>query len=279
MSLKALPKIKTTQLPDICAFELDEDALGRFNPVIRSAQTADNTIDILDTIGEDMWGEGVSLKYVSDRLRAIGSQEVFVDINSPGGDFFTGIGIYNLLREHPAKVNVRIIGLAASAASVIAMAGDTVSIARAGFLMIHNAWVVAIGNRRDLAQAVKTLEPFDAAMASLYAEKAGGKAETFAKYMDQETYFNGDQAIEVGLADSLLASDQVTEDKSAAPEANAKMAIRHADIAMAKGGMPRSKRRDLLAKLKGTQDATQPATQDAGKVLAELERLKNAMRS
>ncbi|MFT2622165.1 head maturation protease, ClpP-related, partial [Escherichia coli] len=72
--------------------------------------------------------------------------------NSPGGDMFEGLAIYNLLREHEGEVNVKVLGLAASAGSVIAMAGDTVQIARAGFLMIHNAWVVAMGNRNDLRE-------------------------------------------------------------------------------------------------------------------------------
>ncbi|MBN0106041.1 Clp protease ClpP, partial [Pseudomonas aeruginosa] len=92
-----------------------------------------------EPIGYDWWtGEGVTAKRIAGALRAIGGDvDVTVNINSPGGDVFEGLAIYNLLREHKGKVTVRVLGLAASAASFIAMAADEVKIARAGFLMIH----------------------------------------------------------------------------------------------------------------------------------------------
>ena len=176
MSLRKLPEISASRLPTICAFEPDADALERWNASVMAAQTPDNTISVLDVIGEDFWsGGGVTSKRIAAALRAIGDQDVFVDINSPGGDFFEGVAIYNALRAHPRKVTVRVLGLAASAASIIAMAGDDVQIGKAGFLMVHNAWAVAIGNRHDMAEAAATMEPFDDAMATLYADRAGVK--------------------------------------------------------------------------------------------------------
>ena len=188
------------------------------------------------------------------RVRAFGpfADEITVDLNSPGGDFFEGVAIYNLLRADPRRVTVRILGLAASAASVIAMAGDEVRIGRAGFLMVHNAWVVAIGNRHDMAAAAETMIPFDAAMAEVYAAKAGVDPEIAAEWMDSERWFTGAEAVEAGLADGFLAAD-VTRDGGVQPEAPS--ALRRIDTLLARQNLPRSERRALLAELRGTQDA------------------------
>lgn len=280
MSLRKLPEIKAERLPTICAFEPDADAVERWNAGIMAAsQTSDNTISILDIIGEDWWtGGGVTSKRVAAALRAIGDQEVFVDLNSPGGDFFEGVAIYNALRAHPRKVTVRILGLAASAASVIAMAGDEIQIGKAGFLMVHNAWVVAMGNRHDLADAAKTMEPFDDAMATVYADRSGVKKAKAAEWMDNETWFNGEQAVSEGLADNYLPADQVTEDTAKASAAKGVNATRRVDALLAKSGIPRSERRTLLNEVKsGTHDAAADVTQDADDIRAALERLTNTI--
>lgn len=108
---------------------------------IRPAALAmnDNVITMFDVIGEDWWtGGGITAKGVAAALRAIGDRPVEVQINSPGGDMFEGIAIYNVLREHSQAITIKIMGMAASAASVIAMAGDTIEIGAASFIMIHN---------------------------------------------------------------------------------------------------------------------------------------------
>lgn len=87
-------------------------------------------------------GEGVTAKRISAALRAIGEQDIVVNLNSPGGDMFEGLAIYNLLRAHSGKVTVNILGIAASAASIIAMAGDEIKMGRGAFLMIHNCWAM-----------------------------------------------------------------------------------------------------------------------------------------
>ena len=92
---------------------------------------------------------------------------------------------------NPAAVTVQVMGIAASAASVIAMAGDEILIPESGFLMIHDAWALAIGNRHDMRAAADLLEPFDGAMASVYAARSGQDKETVAQWMDDETWFNG----------------------------------------------------------------------------------------
>lgn len=272
MSLRELPEISASRLPEVCAYELDHGVVDRWNAGVMAATTGDNTISILDVIGEDYWaGGGVTSKRVAAALRAIGDQDVVVDINSPGGDFFEGVAIYNTLRAHPKKVTVRIIGLAASAASVIAMAGDDIQIGKAGFMMIHNSWVIAMGNRHDLADAAKTMEPFDDAMATVYSDRAGVKKAKAAEWMDAETWFNGEQAVAAGLATGFLDADAVTEDKTKAESGRGVNATRRVDARLAKTGMPRSERRALLAELKGgMQDAALTVTHDADADIAAL---------
>lgn len=273
MSLRNLPELMAAQLPEICAFEPDAEVLGRWNNGLQAAETSNNTISILDQIGADFFGEGITAKRVAAALRSIGSNDVVVEINSPGGDFFEGVAIYNALRAHPHKVTVRVLGLAASAASIIAMAGDDIEIGRAGFLMVHNAWVLARGNRHDLAAAAETMAPFDEAMASVYSARADVSRETAAEWMDSETWFNGEEAIEHGLADALLPADAVTD-----AEPQASNAVRTIDRALAKVGMPRSERRPLISALKGgTHDAAPTVTHDADELNAALLRLKSTL--
>lgn len=282
MSLKNLPEIRAERLPKVCAFEPDPEAIERWNAGIMAAQqTPENTISILDVIGEDFWtGGGVTSKRVAAALRGIGDQEVFVDLNSPGGDFFEGVAIYNALRAHPHKVTVRILGLAASAASVIAMAGDEIQIGKAGFFMVHNAWVVAIGNRHDLAEAAKVMEPFDDAMATVYSDRAGVKKSKAAEWMDNETWFNGEQAVVEGLADAFLPADQVVEDKTKAAAGRAVNATRRIDAQLAKSGIPRSERRALLNEVKGgMHDAAATVTHDADDLATALQQLRSTLNS
>lgn len=252
MTLRQLPQIKAFERPteDLVPVPADH-ALAKWKPGIHARSVDDAaTISIYDVIGEDLWtGEGVTSKRISAALRSIGSSDVVVNINSPGGDFFEGIAIYNLLREHPHKVTVKVMGLAASAASVIAMAGDEVQISEIGFLMVHNAWAVAMGNRHDMREVADTMEPFDDAMAGLYAAKAGVDKADAAAWMDKETWFNGAQAVENGLADALLPSSDVLQTDDAGTKAKA--AAARVEAALARQGLPRSERRSLIGEVAG----------------------------
>lgn len=255
-------------------FTPDDKTLARWNPSIVAADSGNTSISIFDAIGNDPWsGEGVTAKRIAAALRSIGEQDVTVDINSPGGDFFEGLAIYNLLKEHPHRVSVRVIGLAASAASVIAMAGDEILMAESSFLMIHNAWGMVVGNRHDLREAAEKLEPFDDSMAALYAKRAGIDKATAAAWMDEEKWFNGQEAVAAGLSDGLLESDAVTESDT---DQKAIAAVRRIDAALARQGIPRSERRSLLREVKGgTHDAASNATPCAG----NNDELKAALRS
>jgi ATP-dependent Clp protease protease subunit len=268
MTIRALPAIKAFQRPDgIEADSLDPTVLDHWDSGLRASAAGEGTvIDIFDVIGEDFWtGGGVTVKSVRAALDG-SSGPVTVNINSPGGDYFEGLAIYNTLREHPARVNINVMGLAASAASVIAMAGDKTRIARAGFLMIHNCWVLAIGDRHDLEAASQTMAQFDAAMSDLYSVRTGKPAADIAAWMDAETWFSGEQAVENGFADTLLPSDAVKQDATARGRGAPVMALRRTDSILARQGVTKTERRKLLNEIKGGKSgaAVLPAMQDAG---------------
>ncbi|WP_288430212.1 head maturation protease, ClpP-related [uncultured Agrobacterium sp.] len=232
---------------------------------VRAVDQGDNVITMFETIGEDYWsGGGVTAKKIAAQLRAVGPRPVEVQINSPGGDMFEGIAIYNVLREHSQPITVKIMGMAASAASIIAMAGDTIEIGAASFVMIHNCWVVAVGNRHDMRETSEWLEPFDQAMVDLYAARSGQDPKEIAKWMDSETYMSGSQAIGRGFADSLLASDTMTVDEDAKATDRSINELRATEISLVSAGMTRSDARARINKIKGTPGAATEATPGAG---------------
>ncbi|MBU9501321.1 Clp protease ClpP [Burkholderia multivorans] len=279
MSLLQLPEIRADHRLGAAQFDVRPDALERWNPDVRAANADDAAaISIYDSIGDNWEGTGVTAKRISAALRNIGARDVTVNVNSPGGDFFEGVAIYNLLREHKAKVTVNVMGLAASAASVIAMAGDEILMGDGAFLMIHNAWAVAIGNRHDMAAAAATLAPFDAAMAKLYAQRAGISEETAAAMMDKETWIGADQAVKDGFATGKLDSAPLSMNTNTSSGRKAMALI---EASMARAGYSRSMRRDALKALfDGKPGATAGnATPGAGEdVAASLHTLINALK-
>lgn len=253
-----------------------EDAAG-----IRALQRGDNVITMFDMIGEDFWtGGGVTAKKVAAQLRAIGDKPVEIQVNSPGGDMFEGIAIYNVLREHPQDITIKVMGMAASAASIIAMAGDRIEIGAASFIMIHNCWVMAVGNRHDMSETAEWLAPFDQAMVDLYAARSGRKADEIAKWMDAETYMSGSQAIERGFADALLSADAMTVDESAQARDRDVNELRAMELQLCCSGMTRTDARARINKIKGTPGAAiETATPGAGDDWTGLSALLSAFRS
>ncbi|HHK4260349.1 TPA: head maturation protease, ClpP-related [Pseudomonas aeruginosa] len=248
MTLRNLPAAPEARPRSGVQCDLAPKALDAWRPELRAASgdNPDSTITIYEPIGYDWWtGEGVTAKRIAGALRSIGSDiDVTVNINSPGGDVFEGLAIYNLLREHKGKVTVNIIGLAASAASFIAMAGDEIRIGRAAFLMIHNAWLIAMGNRNDLREIADWLEPFDMTLADIYAQRTGIDIDDIVKQMDAETWIGGREAVDKGWADAFLESDEISSAPSNRSEAI--LAKRRMDAALARSGMPRSQRNELI---------------------------------
>lgn len=260
MSLRTLPVAAVSARGDFRA-ACSPKALKSWNPDVRAATAeSDTSISIFDVIGEDWWtGEGVTSRRIAGALRAIGERDVVVNINSPGGDYFEGLAIYNLLREHKGRVTVKIVGIAASAASVIAMAGDEIQIARAGFLMIHNVWIVAMGDRHELRAAADWLEPFDQTAVDIYSARAGLSAEDIGAMLDRETWIGGADAVDQGFADSLLPSDAVATAQNRAT--GQLRAERQVENLCRLAGESRSSARDLLQALK----TFKPGAEDDGK--------------
>jgi len=226
-------------------------AFDRWDSSIRAAAESeeDRTIGIYDVIGEDWWtGGGFTAKRMSAALRSLGKGPVTVAINSPGGDMFEGLAMYSMLREHPGEVTVKVMGIAASAASIIAMAGDQVQVARAGFLMIHNCWLLAAGNRHELREIADHLEPFDQAMADVYAARTGEDVKAMQKLMDRESYIGGSAAVSQGFADSLLDSDEISK----TDDGKNASAVRRMEAALRASGMPKSEAMRLISQFKSS---------------------------
>lgn len=260
MSLRKLPEIQAFERPDGLGWDAPSDVLARWEP--RASESSEPAaINLYDVIGEDMWtGDGWTAKRMAGALRAIGQRDVVVKINSPGGDVFEGLAIYNLLREHSAKVTVKVMGIAASAASFIAMAADEVQMGAGTFLMIHNAWGVVVGNRNDMREAADIFEKFDSSMMDIYAARTGQKATAIAEMMDAETYITAKDAVALGFADSVVDFPAESEQSAS----NKIAAKRRVDALLAKQGVPRSERRAMLREISGMHDAADNATPRAG---------------
>lgn len=132
-----------------------------------------------------------------------GTKEIRLHINSPGGDVFEGIAILNALRQHPAKITTVVDGLAASIASVIALAGDEMLMAPNSEFMIHEAWGGCLGNAADMRKLADVLDHISDNIAAAYATRAGGEVAHWRALMAEETWFNADETVTAGLADRI----------------------------------------------------------------------------
>lgn len=282
MSLRKLHTPKAFHRPEGFTWETSPEAFSEWTERPLAAEADDpNTVSIYGVIGEDFWtGEGFTAKRMAGALRSIGKNAVTVNINSPGGDMFEGMAIYNLLREHKAAVTVKVMGIAASAASIIAMAGDTIQMGTGSMMMVHNGWGMVVGNRHDFTDAKDVFETFDSSMAAIYAERTGLNAKVVMSMMDgpsrssDGTYMAADEAIEKGFADSTFEPGDTSAQASSAFPAVV-VARRRTEAALAKAGMGRKERYDTLAALASPHVETQP---DAD-LTASMQALVKAMRS
>lgn len=160
-------------------------------------------VSIFDEISP--WGVTAN-EFVRD-LKALDVDTIELRLNTPGGLVFDGITIYNALRDHRATVNATVDGLAASIGSIIAMAGDTVTMNRGTHLMIHDPSGGVIGNAKDMREMADVLDKVATTMSGIYAERAGGTPESWREAMLAETWYTADEAVESGLADSVAGAD------------------------------------------------------------------------
>jgi ATP-dependent Clp protease protease subunit len=173
---------------------------------IEQSSEAEATIYLYDTI-DPYFGTNAE-QFVKD-LNALKASTIHVRINSPGGDVFDARAIATAIDQHPATIIAHVDGLAASAASYIAIAADRVEMAPGSFMMIHKAWTFAYGNAEDLTSVASLLEKIDSTLVADYAKKTGASEAKIAEWMAAETWFTSDEAVAEGFAD-VVASEEST---------------------------------------------------------------------
>jgi ATP-dependent Clp endopeptidase proteolytic subunit ClpP len=174
-----------------------------FAPAASAGETS--TIQIFDQIGEDWYGgSGLSAKQFSDVLNEIGNGPLLVEINSPGGNVWDGLSIYNQLRGRKAPVTTRVVGIAASIASIIALAGDKVEMADAALMMIHDPSGMASGTSEDMRKMADALDQHAEVLVGVYAKKTGRSPESIRAAMKSETWFTTAEALAFGLVDKPI---------------------------------------------------------------------------
>ncbi len=166
--------------------------------------TTNNTLELcmFDDIGADFFGNGITAAMVKDALSG-DYKNVVVRINSYGGDAFEGIAIYNLLQSNGKPVNVIVDGVAASAASIIAMAGETVTMNAGTQMMIHNAMTLGVGNATDLRKVADTLDTVSSGIADIYVNNTELDKDTILEMMEEETWMNPEEAKAKGFATAI----------------------------------------------------------------------------
>ncbi|MBV4421037.1 head maturation protease, ClpP-related [Clostridium tyrobutyricum] len=156
------------------------------------------------------WGDEITPKNFKEELDSLGDIKTLnVYINSGGGDVFAGQAIYSMLKRHSAAVNVYVDGLAASIASIIAMAGDNVKMPKNAMLMVHNPWSFGMGNANDFRKLADDLDKVRESMISVYEDKTGMEKESIVELLDAETWMTAEEAVEFGFADEIEEEKQV----------------------------------------------------------------------
>ncbi len=177
-----------------------------------SEDTNSSTLTIYGDIGESWWNESTSAVDVERELKNITSDTITVKLNSGGGDVFDGIAIYNQLKNHSAEIIVQVDGLAASAASLIAMAADKLIMNTGSMMMIHEASTVAWGTKADIKKTLNALEGIDKSIADIYMTRFKGERSEIVTLIENETWFTSSEAMDVGLADEVNEVKEETVD-------------------------------------------------------------------
>lgn len=178
---------------------------------VRNENDESRTLFLNGEISDETWyGDEVTPKMFKEELQD-GEGDITVWINSPGGDVFAAAQIYNMLMDYKGNVTVKIDGLAASAASVIAMAGTEVQMSPVAMMMIHNPATIAIGDSSEMKKAIDMLDEVKESIMNAYEIKTGLSRSRISHLMDAESWFNARKAVELGFADKLLFSKEELE--------------------------------------------------------------------
>lgn len=203
--------------------------------------TEDNqgrTLRIEGQIADETWfGDEVTPKLFKEDLMA-GTGDITLWINSPGGDVFAAAQIYNMLMDYSGNIYVHIDGLAASAASVIAMAGTRVSMSPVAMMMIHNPLTVAIGDSREMQKAIDMLSEVKESIINAYELRTNMSRTKLSHLMDAETWFNAKKAVELGFADDILYADETPQEEGVAMTFS-RLAVTNSLLAKLKAASPK----------------------------------------
>ncbi len=179
----------------------------------KMSKKANNSAELIlygDISDQSWWGDEVTPKQMSDDLKALGDvDEIVVRINSCGGDVFAGVAIHSMLKRHPANIVVYVDGLAASIASIIAMAGDERIMPSGSMMMIHNPWTFAYGDSRDLRKTADTLDTIRTSMLEIYTEVTGMSDDEITALLDAETWLTATEAVAQGFATKVEDTQKV----------------------------------------------------------------------
>ena len=160
---------------------------------------------------ESFWGDEITPQSFRDELYAE-EGDITLWLNSPGGNVFAAAEIYTMIRDYPHRVTIKIASIAASAASVIAMAGNTVQMSPTALLFVHDPSTIAMGNAKDMEKAIATLNEVKESIINAYMAKTGLSHNRISKLMSDETWINAKKAVELGFADDVLARAEIPED-------------------------------------------------------------------
>lgn len=190
-----------------------------FKFIPAASAEAPAVLSIYDEIG--FWG--VQAKDFISELSGITAKVVNVEINSPGGDVFAGLAIYNALKSSGKEIVVKVMGVAASAASLIAMAGDKIIMPKNTFMMVHNPWSFAMGNADELRDTADTLDKIGASLQATYVSRTGQSEDKIKELLSKDTWLTADESLELGFAtevvDDIKAMAVFDMDRAELPEA------------------------------------------------------------
>lgn len=185
----------------------------KFN-VVHNEETKTSEITIYGVIGTSWWSDSFSASDMDKALNEAGENDIVVHLNSPGGDAFMGIAIYNRLKRHPGKVTIYVDGWACSAASVIAMAADELIMGLGSMVMIHEASNIVWGTKTDMRKEASVLEELEEGIIDIYMTKANVSREEIREKVDDETWFSAKKAVEIGFATKAEGTES-DDDKGA----------------------------------------------------------------
>jgi len=198
-----MPKLRTDHLNIFARGKMPHESFRKYE--INASSEDETDVLIYDVIA---W-YAVDAAQLARDLQKITTPRINLRINSPGGNVFDGLAIHNMLKAHPATITTHIEGYAASIASIIALAGDTVKIAKNAFFMIHEPWSIIAGDAEELRKEADVLDKLSGALVSTYLEVSGKSEKQIKAWMKEETWFNAQAAVDSGFAHEIIGESSV----------------------------------------------------------------------